>query len=241
VCPTLLGEIESKSTPPTAYIEDVMTSLQEKLRGDVALLGQLGIVEGLIGVIEVGAGVLPVGIQKKIVEASVEIVVMANVARGAPSCISLMKRSKRLANPLVHSCRPWWGLPREIRGDKRKKIMDASTRDHHAGFHVELAQGKGGIEQEPPLGSVIHKSDSNRITCAVANGEMATRRCLDLQRASGNDPIKKTAEKRTHVIPHRSPFYSRGGCAGPALIPVNTRTQEVDRGSSSVRQLGRWV
>lgn len=98
-----------------------MTSLQEKLRGDVALLGQLGISEGLICVLEIGAGVLPIGIQKKTVEAAVEVVVMANVARGAPFCASLMKRPKRLANTLVHARRPWRGLPRKIRGDGARR------------------------------------------------------------------------------------------------------------------------
>jgi len=68
-----------------------------------------------------------------------------------------------------------------------------------------FAQRKGGVEQEPPLGSVIHKSDCNGIACTVANGETATRRGLDIQHTARDDPSKKTAENRAHVIPSHVP------------------------------------
>jgi hypothetical protein len=65
--------------------------LQEELRSDVALLGELAFLQGLICVLEVGAGILPVGIQEEIVKAAIEIVVMGNAALRAPFGVPLMK------------------------------------------------------------------------------------------------------------------------------------------------------
>ena len=42
-------------------------------------------VEALVRSLEIGAGVLPVGIEEQIIEAAVEIIVMGDIALGAPS------------------------------------------------------------------------------------------------------------------------------------------------------------
>ena len=49
----------------------------------MALLGELGVVERLLGMLEIGAAVLPVGIEEERVEPLVEIVVMRDVARAS--------------------------------------------------------------------------------------------------------------------------------------------------------------
>ena len=46
----------------------------------MALLGELGVVERLVRLLEIGAAVLPVGIQEQRVEPPVEIVVVSDVA-----------------------------------------------------------------------------------------------------------------------------------------------------------------
>jgi hypothetical protein len=112
----------------------------------MALLGELGILEALIRVLEVSAGVLPVSIEKKLVQSAVEIVVMANVAGSAPFCVALLKRSEGLAQMLAGSRQSRRDLPREIGGHECKKIIDGPSRDHDAAVHIELAQGKRRIE-----------------------------------------------------------------------------------------------
>ena len=105
------GEIQGKSAPAATDVEYAVTSLQEEFRGDVALLGELGFIERLIWVLEVGAGILPIGIQEEIVETAIEIVVMSDVALSAAFGVSLMQRPQRPANALTGSCEPWWDLP----------------------------------------------------------------------------------------------------------------------------------
>ena len=71
------------------------SSLQ--LCGEMALLGQLGVVERLIGRFEIGAAVLLIGIQKQRVEPPVQIVVVGDIALRAPARIELLQMPKQEA------------------------------------------------------------------------------------------------------------------------------------------------
>ena len=78
------GEIEPKPAPAAADIEHALSGLQQQLGGEVPLLGELGVVERLVGVFEIGAAVLPVGVEEQRIEPSVEIVVMRDILARAP-------------------------------------------------------------------------------------------------------------------------------------------------------------
>ena len=63
----------------------------QQLGREMALLGELGVVERLIGRFEIGAGVLPVGIEEQRIQPAVEIVVVRDIATrpaGRLSCRS---------------------------------------------------------------------------------------------------------------------------------------------------------
>ena len=93
----MVGEIERKAAPSAADIENTLTRLNEELGGDMALLGELRIGQALAWPLEIGAGVLPVGIEEEIIEAAVEIVVVRDVALGAPRIVALLERAERRA------------------------------------------------------------------------------------------------------------------------------------------------
>ena len=57
--------------------------LDQQLGGEMALLGELRVVERLVRVLEIGAAILPVGVEEQRVEPPVEIVVMRDVAARA--------------------------------------------------------------------------------------------------------------------------------------------------------------
>ena len=57
----------------------------------MALLGELRLVERLIGRLEIGAGILPVGVEEERVEPAVEIVVVRDVAPRAAARIELLQ------------------------------------------------------------------------------------------------------------------------------------------------------
>ncbi len=57
-------EIETEATPAAADIQDLLSGGEAQLGREVTLLGELRVVERLAGVFEVGAAVLPVGIEE---------------------------------------------------------------------------------------------------------------------------------------------------------------------------------
>ena len=73
------------------------------------LLRRLRVVERLAGVFEIGAGILPVGIEEEIVEARVKVVVTGDVAPRVPAVVALVQAAKRHAR-LIQRLDPWQAL-----------------------------------------------------------------------------------------------------------------------------------
>ena len=79
-CTAHFGKIEGEPAPARTDVEYVVIVSYQKLGREMPLLGELRVVERLIGIFEIGAAVLPVGIEKKRVELPVEIIMMRHVA-----------------------------------------------------------------------------------------------------------------------------------------------------------------
>ena len=77
--------------------------LDQQLRGEVALLGELRVVERLIRLLEIGAAVLPVGVEEQRVEALVEIVVVRDVVARARRRIELREPPPEIAQRAIAS------------------------------------------------------------------------------------------------------------------------------------------
>ena len=75
-----LGEILRKTAPAAPDVEHALARLDQKLRRQMAFLGELGIVERLARCLEVAAAILPVGVEEEGIEPAVEIVMMRDVA-----------------------------------------------------------------------------------------------------------------------------------------------------------------
>ncbi len=74
------GEIESKPAPAAADVEYALVGFDRQLGRHMALLGQLGVIERLFRALEIGAAILPVGVEEERVETPVEIVMMRHIA-----------------------------------------------------------------------------------------------------------------------------------------------------------------
>ena len=74
------GEIERHAAEAAADVEHRLALVDQQLGGDMALLGELGLFERLARMLEIGAGILPVGVEEEIVNPPVEVVVMGDVA-----------------------------------------------------------------------------------------------------------------------------------------------------------------
>ena len=76
------GEVERHAAPAAADVEDAGAGADQELGGDQPLLGELGLVERHVGVLEVGAGILHVAVEEEPVEPLVEVVVVGDVGAG---------------------------------------------------------------------------------------------------------------------------------------------------------------
>ena len=72
-----------------------MALVEQQLGGEMALLGELRLFERLALVLEIGAGILPVGVEEEAVEPLVVIVVPGDVAARARAVVALMKTAQR--------------------------------------------------------------------------------------------------------------------------------------------------
>ena len=77
--PVDLGQIEAKAAPARTDVEHAVAAADQQLGGEVTLLGQLGIVEGGVRRLEIGAAILLVGVEEEGIEPPVEIVMMGDV------------------------------------------------------------------------------------------------------------------------------------------------------------------
>src|SRR5579871_5031021 len=68
-----LREIKRQAAPAAADVEHALALPQHQLGGEVPALGELRVVERLIGRLEIGAAVLPIAVEEERVEPAVEI------------------------------------------------------------------------------------------------------------------------------------------------------------------------
>jgi hypothetical protein len=78
----------------------------KKLRRHAPLLGKLGIVERLLRALEIGAAVLPIGVEEQRVKSVVEIVVVRGVAPRSPARIELFNAAVQIADKPTQPAHP---------------------------------------------------------------------------------------------------------------------------------------
>ncbi len=76
----ILCEKKPHPPPATTDIEDMLTFIEQQLCRDMTFLGFLGFFEACVGVLEIGAGILQVIIQKEAKQPFVEIVMVCDIA-----------------------------------------------------------------------------------------------------------------------------------------------------------------
>jgi hypothetical protein len=86
------GEIQFHAAPAGADVEQLQArAVEQELRGDVALLVVLRLVQVVVGRGEIAAGILSVPVQEEVVELAREIVMMCDVALGPADRIVLLQ------------------------------------------------------------------------------------------------------------------------------------------------------
>ena len=94
-----LGEIEAKPAPARADVEHAVAAPDQELCGEMALLGELGVVERRVRRLEIGAAILLVGVEEERIEPPVEIVVVRDIARARPRRLNCLTCRDQIAQP----------------------------------------------------------------------------------------------------------------------------------------------
>ena len=85
----MFREVERKAAPAAADVEHPLAGRGQELGREMAFLGELGIVERLVGRLEIGAAVLQVEVEKQRVEATIEIIMARDIASRSSSRVEL--------------------------------------------------------------------------------------------------------------------------------------------------------
>ena len=148
----------------------VAPSFVQELGGDVALLCGLRVVERLAGIFEIGAGILAVRIEEEVIEARIEVVVLRDIAPGAPPVVALVQAAKRQAR-LIQRLDPGQALQfGEVARAQLQDVVKAALGDDEAPVRVKFAEGQRRIENQPPFGRAIQKLHAEERPLSVAEG-----------------------------------------------------------------------
>ena len=94
------GEIERKPAPAAADIEHLGARRRAQLGRQMTPFGELGVVERLVGRLEIGAAILLVAVEKQRIEPAVEVVMMRHVlARPGPRIVLLQPAEEVAEQP----------------------------------------------------------------------------------------------------------------------------------------------
>ena len=157
-----------------------MAGRDQELCREVALLGQLGVVERLVLRLEIGAAVLPVGVEKQRVETPVEIVVVRNVAPRARTRIELLQAPTQIAQQPLRPRPARWPAADAAVAENGKQVCDRALLDPQVAVHIGLAELELGIEQDGALGGLAGEADRDRRTAAVAERKSGAFRARQL-------------------------------------------------------------
>ena len=134
-----LGEIERKAAPAAADVEHRGAGLEAQLGGEMPLLGELGVVERLVGRFEIGAAILLVAVEKERIEPAVEIVMMRDIVARAGPRIELLQAAEQIAHEPRRQ-RPVRRRDPLLPQQDRKHVGDRALLDDERAVHIGFAR-----------------------------------------------------------------------------------------------------
>ena len=174
-----------------------MASLDQQLCGDVALLGELRLLQTQIRCVEIGTAILPVGVQEQRVQAIVEIVVMRDVAPRAAAQIELPQVAGEPPRCSRQLC-PKGGSCGGLIDQKGHQVGYRALLDHQLAVHVEFAKGEFGIKQETADRAFGQETELDRVTRTVAAMKMRAVSRDNAERPMADGGRQTTAKQSIH-------------------------------------------
>ncbi len=182
------GQIEAEAAPTRSDVEDFAAGREEKLGGDMPLLVVLGRLERVAVGAEVGTRVLPVRIQKQLIEPPGEIVVVGDVVAGPRGGIDLLKPPDERLQAIdeVHP-----RARRHLRLVVRTEIeeaVDVAALQRHPPVHVGFPEIKPGVSSDLARGTGVVQPDGGD-RAGTAGKDMSAASVVDHREVADLDDV----------------------------------------------------
>ncbi len=196
-----LRHIHRHATPSGTDLQHALTRLEQKLGGNMALLGQLRLVQPNAGRIEIGAGILPVLVQKEIEKLAVQIIVVSHVVLVAidrEMALDLLMRNMQQRNQRVADrCR----LFEAVGFQKRDDIEDVALFDDDFPIHVHFTKLEARIPHDRLFRLDVQRTKCQRHARTVAEQQLLAGPGQNSQIAPANKAAEHFLKCGVHTGP----------------------------------------
>jgi len=181
-------EVKRQVTPPAADVEHLQAGLQVELGGDQAQLVELGTLQAVGVIEEVGARVLHALVEKQGVEVVAEIVVMGNVLACLADWIGLLDGPTRPGDTAQHLLQGIAAERHPVDGEQCQEVAQRRVLERQAAVHIGLARVQLRIEEQLGIQRAVAKAHCHaRAVRATGEDMLAAVGVYDLQRADAHE------------------------------------------------------
>src|SRR5438067_3899894 len=191
-------EIQCHSSPAAADVEHASIAGHEQLGREVALLGELRVVERLTLVLKIRAAVLAIGVKEKRIKLLVEIVVVRDVTPGARAQIQLHQTAVEKSRKPWNACRAAGAALSALSEQDGKDIGNRAALDDDPAGHIGFAESKLGVRENAELGRWAGEANGHGRSGAIADGKTASARGSDPKIARPDQPFRGPPKQPVH-------------------------------------------
>ena len=188
----LAGEIERQPAPAATDVEHLLPRLDHQLGRDVPFFVVLRLFEIFVFAAEIGAGILPVAVEKEVVELIGQIVMVGDVLPGAGQRVELMDAAQKLVRPVEQPRQHALGHGLDVELQQVDQVVKAALLDRQAAVDISLRQIEPRPDDQLAVQGPVVQAD--RRTRPGRSGEImgGAAGVDDAQPTLGDDPLEQT-------------------------------------------------
>ena len=195
----VLGQGHGEAAPARADVQRLHARLDQQLAADEGLLRRLGLFQRHVRTLEIGAGILHVGVEEPAIELVGDVVVVGDVLARGHAVVDLLDAPlQRLAE--AAQGRAALGFAPAALAHDRQQLVDRALFEDDVAFHVAFAETQAGIGQ--PAQAPAVDPDGDRRSRAVPRLDDATSRQVRREIA-GLDHFAEQGFDHGHQLKHK--------------------------------------
>ena len=158
------------AAPATADVEHAHTRFEQKFLCNMAFLGLLRLIQSHVGMLEIGAAILPIRVQKQVIQFTRQVIVMRHIGARLVDRVELRETPPEKPSRLARFLEP--GHPRAglVTDRQRQKPAQIIALDDVIAIHIALTDPQIGLEDDLPydIGRGDRELDGDAGAVAIA-------------------------------------------------------------------------